>query len=197
MASNPKNLLDNSPSQLSNTDSLFGQLRDDLEINPTDTYIDNTFNLDLFNKKYEDVRKRRQKLIKDAEQDKLSKQDTITFRKEIHQYTVGELLFGLKDAILGILGDLLRFRFRLDTFTKQNRLFYLGLFIMIIVLTIYLFTKDNGKEHRTSLYGSKYDSMFGDNFKSQLNQDIIFQLQTVQQEMKNLYQSLQFNPNFK
>lgn len=141
MASNPKIMLDNSPDKLSKSDPIFNQLYTDLEINPSDTYVDNIFNLDIFNKKYEDVRRRRQKLIEDAEKERLGRLDTTSLKKKIHQYTIGEILFNLKDALFGILNDLLKFNFTIDTFTKQNRLFYLGLFILIIILIIYLFKK--------------------------------------------------------
>ena len=141
MAANAKNMLDNSHNKLSTSDPIFSQLYSDLEINQSDTYIDNTFDLDVFNKKYENVRRRRQNLIKDSEQERLSKLNITSLNKKIHQYTIGEILFNLKNALFGILNDLLRFKFTMDTFIKQNRLFYLGLFILIIVLIIYFFKK--------------------------------------------------------
>lgn len=135
MAANPKNLLDNSPRYLSNSD---------LEMNPIDAYIDNTFN----------------------------KNPSIDKQKNIHQYTVGELLLGMKNAILNVFNDLLKLKFTVKTFTKQNRLFYLGLFIIIVVLIIYLFSKDN---------------------ESNTNQSIINQLQNMQQEIKEINKNLQMN----
>lgn len=192
MAANPKILLDNSPDKLSKSDNIYSQINDDLEIKKSDIYIDNTFNLDLFNKKYEDIRKKKQKIVKDTEQKRLSKLNITEFTKKIHEYTVGELLFKLKDSIFGILGDLLRFRFRLDTFTKNNRLFYLGLLILIIILIIYLFSKNIESENKTCIYNSKYNSMFGD----KINDNIILELDNIKNDVNNIYHDLQINPMY-
>ena len=143
MASNSKIQLNNKPDKLEPSDSIYGQLRDDLQFDRYDvTDEKNTFDLDKFNKKYEDVRKRRQKLLMNKQEDKLRKLNITTFKKKLHEYTVGEYAFGMKDAILGILGDLLRLQFTIQTFTKNNRLFYLGMFILINCLVIVLFSKN-------------------------------------------------------
>jgi uncharacterized membrane protein YcjF (UPF0283 family) len=139
MASNPRVMLDNSIDKLSQSDNIYSQLRDDLQIDLSDVYLDNTFDLNLFNKKYEDVRKRRQQNIQLFEQEKLKQLDKTSFKKKLHQYTVGELLFGIKDTIFGILIDLLNLQFTINTFSKQNRLFYIGLFIFIIIVILKIF----------------------------------------------------------
>lgn len=126
---------------IDNSDPVYQATRPDLEIDPTDVRSDNMFNLELFNKKYEDVRKRRQKRIKEIEEEKLARLNRLKHKKKLHQFTVGEHMFNMKDALLGTLNDILRLNITIKTFTKQNRLFYLGLFTLITILIITLFSK--------------------------------------------------------
>jgi hypothetical protein len=98
-----------------------------------------SFDIDKFNKKYDEINKNRQQLMNAREQAILSKMNTTTFNKKLHEYTIGELAFGLKNTLFDIINDLLNFNLTSDVFTKNNRLFYVGLFINIIVLILYLF----------------------------------------------------------
>lgn len=158
MASNPKIQLDNSPQLLSKSDQPYNKLRGDLEIDTKDVFTDNQFDLKKFNKQYEDVRMKRQKLITEGEKIKLSKLNITSDKKKLHELTIGELIFGMKDALFGILNDLIRLRFVTDTFTKNNRLFYIGFFIIIFVFFLYLVkNNDNNKQNIIELNnGQKY-----------------------------------------
>jgi hypothetical protein len=98
-----------------------------------------SFDADKFNKKYDEINKNRQQLMNAREQTILSKMNKTSFNKKLHEYTIGELAFGMKNTIFDIINDLLNLNFTIDVFTKNNRLFYVGLFINIIVLIIYLF----------------------------------------------------------
>ena len=53
---------------------------------------------------------------------------------------VGEIFVNMKDEIFHILHDLITLKFK-SLFTKNNRLFYLGLFTLIICLILYLLSK--------------------------------------------------------
>lgn len=179
MASSPKIMINNEPSKLSRSDDVINQLRQDLQINKEDVFTDNKFDLDLFNKRYEDVRKRRQDIFTDLQEDRISELNISKSIKKLHQFTVGELLFKMKDAMFGLLQDLLRLQFTKDTFLKQNRLFYIGLFILVILLIVFLFRKQDLQEKKCfSLFGSKYGSLFNSD-KSNFDKDIIKYFKTI------------------
>jgi hypothetical protein len=98
-----------------------------------------SFDIDKFNKKYDEITKTRQQLMNAREQTILSKLNTTSFNKKLHEYTIGELAFGMKNTLFDIINDLVNLDLTIDVFIRNNRLFYIGLFINIIVLIIYLF----------------------------------------------------------
>ncbi|XWV26165.1 hypothetical protein QJ857_gp0913 [Tupanvirus soda lake] len=57
---------------------------------------------------------------------------------QLTQLTIGQYLINMKNAIFGIGTDLVSQGFQIDIFTKDNRLFYIGLFFIIIFI-VYLF----------------------------------------------------------
>uniref|UniRef100_A0A6C0E9T1 Uncharacterized protein n=1 Tax=viral metagenome TaxID=1070528 RepID=A0A6C0E9T1_9ZZZZ len=59
--------------------------------------------------------------------------------KKLYQMSVGDILVGIKDTWFGILDDVLAFRFSYDIFLKYNRLFFIGLTLIIIALLILLY----------------------------------------------------------
>ena len=59
--------------------------------------------------------------------------------KELYELSIGKTLINTKDTIFGILDDLLRFKFETETFTKNNRLYYLGIIIIMIVCLTFLY----------------------------------------------------------
>jgi len=56
--------------------------------------------------------------------------------KRINELTILEILSGIKQTFFGIINDLLRRHITLDTFTKDNRLFYLGIILIIFILIV-------------------------------------------------------------
>lgn len=120
------------------TSTLTSTSTSDLNIDLNSVYVDNTFNLALFNKKYDEVRKQRQQILKQQEQEKLNQLGSTTYSKQLHEYTIGELIINMKNSIFGLMKDLLQFKFTRDTLLKENRLFYIGILITIIILIIYV-----------------------------------------------------------
>jgi len=57
----------------------------------------------------------------------------------LYNLSLYELIVNTKDAWFGLLDDLLDQRLELITFTKDNRLFYIGLTILIFSVILYLF----------------------------------------------------------
>lgn len=95
--------------------------------------------IDRFNRDFEQYKERRKKAMKeelDKKLEILNKEDNFD---TIYNVTVGEILISTKDAIFGMLDDLLLFKFDYETFTKNNRLFYIGIVMIFIVFLIYLY----------------------------------------------------------
>jgi hypothetical protein len=136
MASSPQIQFDNSPKLLESSP------QNNLGIDKDDVYVDNTFDIQKFNEQYNDVRKRRKQKIEMSEKGKLNKLNTVEYRKQLHQLTIGELVFNFKDSMFDTLTDLLNFKFNL----KNNRLFYLGILIIMIIIILYFFAPDNCKD---------------------------------------------------
>jgi hypothetical protein len=96
------------------------------------------FDITEFNAAFEEMLKKQQEEGKKKEAEDLS-QLNATFRpKRVHELTIGELLVNMKDAIFDTIDDLLGFDFSVETFTKNNRLFYLGLFVVLFTLILYI-----------------------------------------------------------
>jgi len=96
------------------------------------------FNLAVFNKAFEEATNQRlenNRILEEQILEELNKEkkDYNPFNK-----TVGNNIFSLKDIIFEILDDLLQFKFNLDIITKERRLFYLGLLLILIVIIVSL-----------------------------------------------------------
>ena len=72
--------------------------------------------------------------------------------RPIYNKSIGEILIRTKDSMFGILDDLLSFKFEASTFTKDNRIFHIGIVILFIVILIFIyyiffsFKKDKNKD---------------------------------------------------
>jgi hypothetical protein len=107
------------------------------------------FNLGRFNKEFEkriNVHKNEKKLeeLKKLEKLKEEKSD-----KKISELTISEILIGTKNTWFHLLDDLLDQNFGKDTFTKDNRLFYVGLTFFILAVILYLYLMMSNKENKS------------------------------------------------
>lgn len=106
-----------------------------------DNFIDEGGEVDLgkFNKVFDinrDVTKQNN-LLRDIEfLDGLSEREK---RVSLYNLNIFDIMINTKNAWFGFLDDLLDQRFTLETITKNNRLFYIGLTIMIIACVLYLY----------------------------------------------------------
>lgn len=57
----------------------------------------------------------------------------------LYNLSLFQIIVNTKDAWFNLLDDLLDYQFNLDTFTKDNRLFYIGLTIIFFALVLYLY----------------------------------------------------------
>lgn len=97
------------------------------------------FDVIEFNKRFEQEKELTKTRIKELEQERLNKLNVETKEKKITELTVVEILIGIKDAWFDLIDDLLQQRFSINTFTKNNRLFYIGATIAIIAIILYLY----------------------------------------------------------
>jgi hypothetical protein len=103
-----------------------------------DTYYttETTFDVNKFNQTFDDyLAKEKSKRIV-TEQKYLEAKDIVKKEKLIHEYTFYELIVNMKNAIFDILGEVVANDVTIDTFTKNNRTFYLGLLLLIFATTL-------------------------------------------------------------
>lgn len=69
-----------------------------------------------------------------------------------------EILINIKNTWFGLLDDLLQQKFYIETFTKNNRLLYLGLTIIIIALIVFLLNamNENFDNNKKKIYQVHY-----------------------------------------
>lgn len=135
------------------------------------------FDIDRFNRYYEQYRERRKKEMYKRMKDRLDILNKVPPIIPIYDYSVGQILIGMKDSVFGVIDDLLKWEFvakstisyeegDVDTkveideinvstniLTKDNRMFYLGLLFVIISLILYLIMillSSVDKEHVTT-----------------------------------------------
>jgi hypothetical protein len=89
--------------------------------------------------------------------ERLNKLDKTFTEPKPYQLSIYGILVGIKDTWFYLFDDLLREQFYLETFTKDNRLFYIGLTIVLIIILIFLF----------NLMFGGYDNSVNDNSTNQ------------------------------
>ncbi len=97
------------------------------------------FDINKFNRFYEQYRIKRDRDMRRYMVDKLDKLDVKANIPMPHQETTGSILIKMKDALFNILDDILQHRYTVNTFTKNNRLFYIGIMVLIIALIVFVY----------------------------------------------------------
>jgi len=98
------------------------------------------FDMDKFNREFEKTEEEQKQINKEKEEEKLEKLNTPKVEtKKIYQNTLYDILIGIKNTWLGILDDILNFQYNLETLTKNNRLFYIGITLVIIALIVFFY----------------------------------------------------------
>lgn len=109
--------------------------------------------LKKFNKDFEEKQKLRKMKIVDMERKKLKEMQKQKKVKNIHDLTLGEILVNTKDTYINIINELLDPKEGfLKIFTKENRMFYIGVSLLIISFLIYVIsfvfdTDDNSNKN--------------------------------------------------
>lgn len=105
---------------------------------------DDRFEVDRFNRQFEQYKQRRKEEMDKILQKKLDELNKPIPDTPIYNQPVGDILVQTKDEMLGILDDLLLYKFTSNTFIKNNRLFFIGilfLFVSIFIFVIFAINK--------------------------------------------------------
>jgi hypothetical protein len=102
---------------------------------------DGKFDIDRFNRDYDQYRIRRKEEMEKNIALKLAALNKPKPEIPIYQQSIGTILINAKDGSLDTLDDLLQSKFELNTFTKNNRLFYIGIIMIFIAIFIFLYTQ--------------------------------------------------------
>jgi hypothetical protein len=97
------------------------------------------FNSQNFNTAFEkaqEVRKKKENIVLQNKIDKLNKP---VDEKMIHNYSIGEIFIGIKDTWFELLDDILQYGLSMDIFTKKNRLYFIGITIILIVSILFVY----------------------------------------------------------
>lgn len=97
------------------------------------------FDLQKFNKAFEQNKVQTSQINSSLESQRLAKLNSLAPPLKPYQLSFSELLVGIKDSWFELIDELLQSQFYIETFTKKNRMFYIGLTIVIIVIIIYLY----------------------------------------------------------
>lgn len=100
---------------------------------------DGKFDIDRFNRDFDQYKTKRKEEMKEKVQQKLDELNKPPEEIPAYNLSVGQIMINIKDTLFGIIDDLLRFDFTWDVVLKKNRLFYLGLAVIIIAAIIYLY----------------------------------------------------------
>lgn len=107
--------------------------------NPIDFYTSSgEFNLSLFNRTYREEQLKRIQFFRDQELKRLRQEDADTKSKpNLLDLTLKQHLTNFKDTFFGIWHDLQTQPLTTKIFTKNNRLFYIGV-LLVLIFIIYL-----------------------------------------------------------
>lgn len=97
------------------------------------------FNLGQFNKEFERTKEIAQESQRLRDLNKLNALSQVQERTSLYNLSILQIIINAKDAWFNLLDDLLDQKFVLDTFIKDNRLFYIGLTVLFFATVLYLY----------------------------------------------------------
>lgn len=108
-------------------------------MNKEDVKTNDEFDVNKFNKIYDTILDEKTKERKKKEQEELEKKyGKKDITKNLYELSIGEIVIGFKDAMFGIIYDLTCLNINVNTFTKEHRLFYIGILLLLISLMMYI-----------------------------------------------------------
>ena len=131
----------------------------------------NGFDIANFNKEFEEKQTKYSAIKSQTEKTNLNKLSREIKKKLLHQLSIGEILINMKDTIFGIYTDFLFLDYK-DILTKENRLFYIGILLILIALIIkiisYIFLtyeKKSNNESKIQYVYNIYKDIIDDKIK--------------------------------
>lgn len=108
--------------------------------NPTSEFsTDGKFDINKFNSNFDKEKDELKLKNKERDAEILQNLNSYTEFKPIYKNTISEIIIGIKNTWFYLLDDLLEQNFSLDIFTKENRLFYIGITLVCISVILYLY----------------------------------------------------------
>ncbi len=146
-------------------DKDFGMPNNDLIKQYDGKYIykfsDGKLDIDHYNREFTQYSDKRRAEMKRVLAEKLEEMNKPKPVELIYDLSIGNIVINTKDAMFGILDDVVNLRFTNDIISKNNRLFYLGIVLIIIACLLFfylLFGIDNNNKHINYENNIKFNS---------------------------------------
>lgn len=97
------------------------------------------FNIDQFNRDFDQYKDQRKEEMRKEIDKKLSELNKPPEHIAPYDLSVGQIMINTKDAIFNIIDDLFNFKISWRTVLRDNRLFYLGVFVIMIACILYFY----------------------------------------------------------
>src|SRR5579872_2465773 len=97
------------------------------------------FDLGKFNIVFEREKEKAKESQRIEDLNKLNNLSQVQEKTSLYNLSLFQVIVNAKNAWFGFLDDLLDQRFELETFTKDNRMFYIGLTVVFIAIILYLY----------------------------------------------------------
>jgi len=110
--------------------------------------IKNKFDIKTFNKGFEDYMKQQTEIKHQQEIERLKQLNETKYEKKITEMTWNEIMVEWKTSIIGVLDDALHFRFTPSVLFRENRLFFIGITLLILAIIFYTMVLLFGMDYR-------------------------------------------------
>lgn len=138
-----------------------GSARGDLGLKNDGRYLykldDGKFDIDRFNRDFDQYKQKRKDQMKEEIDRKLAELNRPPEVIPVYNLSIGQILVNMKDSVFDIIDDVINFKIYNGMLLKNNRMFYLGLFIIIIALLMffYMFFIFDGQYENIFLHSSE------------------------------------------
>jgi hypothetical protein len=124
----------------------YGQINTTSDENDNYTQLYNTteesptgnFDVGQFNKRFDSMIRREKIIDKNIDANKLNKLNDIIKQKPIYENSLMEIIYNTKTELFYILDDLLQQNISWNILTKNNRLFYIGITLIIFSVLFFI-----------------------------------------------------------
>lgn len=99
---------------------------------------DNNFDEKKFNDEFEQNIEHNKKLQEKLKKQRLNELNGLHGDKRLYEYSISETFINMKDCVFDILDDILCLNVDTKLFTKNNRLYYIGILLIIVLILIQL-----------------------------------------------------------